>query len=187
MRPRQLQITAQLHEPLSFRFAQRGLLPGLHRLELIFKVANRQQRLVPAPFQFTCDQAIVGIHRIILAPCVTGLVAGMLKRQLHLSTFLSHFRGPGSNRVQGRFHAQGSEQPQDLRPYRLIDAQAAEGDASISTMVDVSTLAMIAPCFPGRAAIGDVKLPCCNRFQITRPLLCQTKILARLKRWRDRR
>jgi hypothetical protein len=82
----------------------------------------------------------------------------MLKRQLHLSTFLGRFRGPGGNGVQGCFHAQGLEQPQDLRADRLIDAQAPKRDASIATMIDVSTLAVIATGFPGRAAISDVKL-----------------------------
>jgi hypothetical protein len=158
MRPRQFQVSTQLHEPFSFRVAQCGLLLALDDRKLIFKVAHRQQRLVPAPFQLACDQAIVGIHRIILAPCMTGLVAGVLKRQLHLLTFLGDFRGSGSNGIQGRFHAQRLEQPQDLRANRLIDAQAAEGDASISTMVQVSALAMITPYFPGRAAVSDVKL-----------------------------
>ena len=65
MRPREFQISPQLHEPFSFRVAQRGLLLALDRRKLICKVAHRQQRLVPAPFQLACDQAIVGIHRII--------------------------------------------------------------------------------------------------------------------------
>ena len=147
-----------MHEPLSFRVAQVGLLLGLHRLELIFEMAHRHERLVPAPFELAGDQAVVGIHRIVLAPCMTGLVAGLLKRQLHLSAFFRDFGGPGSNGVQRCFHAQGLEQPQDLRADHLIDAQAAEGDASIAAMVDVSTLAMITTRFPGRAAVRDVKL-----------------------------
>jgi hypothetical protein len=89
---------------------------------------------------------------------MTGLVAGLLKCQLHLLTFLGHFCGSGSNGIQSSFHAQRLEQPQDLRADRLIDPQAAEGDASVSTMVQVSALAMITSSFPGRAAVSDVKL-----------------------------
>src|SRR6202041_455423 len=84
--------------------------------------------------------------------------AGLLKRQLHLSAFFRDFGGPGSNGIQRRFHAQRLEQPQDLCANRLIDAQAAEGDASIATMVQVSALAMITPCIAARAAVSDVKL-----------------------------
>ena len=87
-----------------------------------------------------------------------SLVAGLLKRQLHLSAFFRDFGGPGGNGIQRRFHAQRLEKPQDLRAYGLIDAQAAEGDASIATMVDVSTSALIAAGFAVRAAVGDVKL-----------------------------
>src|SRR5271166_3491161 len=89
---------------------------------------------------------------------MTRLIAGLLQRQLHLTAFLRHLCSPGGNGVQGRFYAQGLEQPQDLRTHRLIDAQAAKGDASISTVVQVSTLAVIATCFPGRPAVSDVKL-----------------------------
>src|ERR1700748_1473455 len=89
---------------------------------------------------------------------MTGLVAGLLKRQLHLSAFFCDFGGLGSNDIQRRFHAKRFEQPQDLRAYCLIDAQAAEGDASVATMVDVSALAVIATGFAVRAPVSDVKL-----------------------------
>ena len=147
MRPRQFQVGAQLHKAFSFRLAHNSLLLGLDHLQLIFEVAHRHERLVPAVFEFACDQAIVGIHRLVLAPCMTGLVAGLLKRQLHLSAFFCDFGGLGSNDIQRRFHAKRFEQPQDLRAYCLIDAQAAEGDASVATMVDVSALAVIATGF----------------------------------------
>ena len=126
MRPCQFQVSAQLHEPVSFRVTQGGLLLGLDCRELVFKVAHRNKGLVPAPFQLACDQPIVGIHGIVLAPSVASLIAGLLHCQLHLTAFLGHFRGSGSNGVQGRFHAQRLEQLQDFRTDRLIDARAAK-------------------------------------------------------------
>jgi hypothetical protein len=41
MRPRQFQVSAQLHEAFLFRITQRGLLLVLDRRELVFKVAHR--------------------------------------------------------------------------------------------------------------------------------------------------
>ena len=122
VRPRQLQVGTQLQEPISFRVAQRGLLLALDRLELVFKVAHRDKRLVPTPFQLACDQAIVGIHRIVLAPGMAGLIAGLLQRELDMTTLFCLFGGLGGNRVQGGLYAQGLEQPQDLCTHRLVNA-----------------------------------------------------------------
>jgi hypothetical protein len=45
----------------------------------------------------------------------------LIEREGRMVELLGHFRSPGSNGVQGRFHAQRLEQPQDLCAYRLVD------------------------------------------------------------------
>ena len=76
--PRSSQVLTECHPPRAVGLGQRGHAVGVKPIDLEFKLAHRDQALVPSPLQLTGDQAVLGIGRVILALRSDGLVAGLL-------------------------------------------------------------------------------------------------------------
>ena len=131
----------------------------LDRFELIFELTHGDQLLVPSPFEFARDQAIIRIDGVILPAGKRRLVTRLLERKLYLAALLGGLRLAGLDRFESGLNAERLQEPHDLSANRLINAQAAEGDAAISAVVQEAALAVIPACFAVRAPIGDMQLP----------------------------
>src|SRR5262245_33164820 len=84
VRPGQLDIGTELHQVLTLPLAQLRGLSCLKRGSLALDSLHRLQCLVPTPLQFSGDQTIVGIYRIVLPMGMGGLVASLLQREPEL-------------------------------------------------------------------------------------------------------
>src|SRR5262249_39405680 len=84
MRPGALKIATELDQLLPLPLTERRWLSRHDGGDLVFDLMQILKRLVPAALQLAGDQTISGIDGIVLAPCVGGLVARLLERQLEL-------------------------------------------------------------------------------------------------------
>lgn len=95
MVPGRVQVRAHLQQPLALLGTQgRRLLPDLF-LKLSFQPAHGRKRGFPAPLEFTGDEAVVGIDRVVSPPRPGCLIACLLERQLD--------SGAASRRPAARF------------------------------------------------------------------------------------
>ena len=72
------QVLAERHEPLAVRLSQGRRFVCVEPIDLEFKIANRNQALVPSMLQLAGDQAILRVGGVILAMRPGGFVAGLL-------------------------------------------------------------------------------------------------------------
>jgi hypothetical protein len=119
--------------PLLLAEDKRALL--LDRFELIFELTHGNKRLVPTPFEFAGDQAIIRINGVILPAGKRRLVTRLLECKLQLAALLGSLRLADLGRFESGLNAERLQEPHDLRTNCLINPQAAEGDAAIPAMV----------------------------------------------------
>ena len=95
------------------------------------------KRRVPAPLQFACHQAVVGIHAVILALRPLGLVAGFLYSQCQCLAcqvvFCAEALGASTAAVTS-----GLDGVQDRGFDRPIDAEAADGETGGRATIDAT-------------------------------------------------
>src|SRR5271166_5118040 len=130
----------------------------LHRFELVFEFTHRDQRAIPAPLELAGNEPIVGIDGVILAAGERRLVTRLLEREFKLAPLPGGFYFAGFDRRECGLDAERLQEPHDLNPDSLVDAQAAERDAAIAAMVQGAALAMVAAGFAVRTSIGDMQL-----------------------------
>ena len=70
---------------LSLRCLQRWRAPGEHHCYLDFDLGHSLQSLIPSTFQFTGNQSIGRIDRIVLSAGMGRLITGLLQAALQLS------------------------------------------------------------------------------------------------------
>jgi hypothetical protein len=114
------------------------------RGDLALDLADMDERLVPARFQFRRDQAVLGIGSVILPEGPIGCVAGSLQitaeRIPDLVTATGCLRlGFGGGRDCARL-----DDTQQCFLNRIIDAKSAEGDAARLAIVEQAPPAGIA-------------------------------------------
>lgn len=63
---------AQLEKPVPFLLAEAKRALLFDRFELIFELTHGDQLLVPTPFEFAGDQAIIRINGVILPTTPAG-------------------------------------------------------------------------------------------------------------------
>jgi hypothetical protein len=127
------------------------------RLDLILERSDRTKPRIPARFQFSRHQAIVGIDRIVLAPGTRGLVARLLQAQLKLMALLLMCLTLGHLCLECRLYAKRLQSRDDLGADRPIDPHATERDAARSTVIELAAAAVVTPAVAALARIGDVK------------------------------
>ncbi|MCW6511697.1 hypothetical protein, partial [Lichenifustis flavocetrariae] len=106
-------------------WGHRDVMIGDPRLEL----SHTRQGPVPAGFQFTCHEAVLGIGRIVLPEGPIGVVSGRLEIARHgLARFIAPCRdlrlGCPCGFYRGRLH-----DSQQRCFHQIVDPQAAERDA----------------------------------------------------------
>ena len=123
------QILSEPEEPVAVGLAQRGRLVGIEPFDLEFEIPDRNQTLVPAPFEFARHQAVLRIGAIVLAPRPGGLVMGLPQGQLELSLLFGTLLATGLDRRHCRLHAQGLHPVQNVLGKCPVEAHPAEADA----------------------------------------------------------
>src|SRR5271166_2011029 len=89
---------------------------------------------------------------------MSRLVTRLLEREFKLAPLPGGFYFAGFDRRECGLDAERLQEPHDLNPDSLVDAQAAERDAAIAAMVQGAALAMVAAGFAVRTSIGDMQL-----------------------------
>jgi hypothetical protein len=87
-------------------------------IPLVFDSANCEQAVIPALLQLGSDQAIIGVDGVILSACPSGLVAGLLDRQVDLTLFL---------RIIGEPCFHGADRRLDPERLEAFDHLGADG------------------------------------------------------------
>src|SRR5271166_1703572 len=158
VRPSDLEISAKAHETFALPLVEDRLRLLIEGFQLIFEPTDLDELFIPSTFKFARDKTVVRIHRIILPPCARRLKALLLQRQFDLPALFHGLRPSLFDCRKRRLDAEWLHKPDDLGSHSRVHAQAAEGDAAVSSMIDEASLAMIAADIPGRAAIGDMQL-----------------------------
>jgi hypothetical protein len=127
------------------------------RLDLILERGDRTKPRIPARFQLSRHQAIVGIDRIVLAPGTRGLIARLLQAKLKLMALLLMCPALGQLCLECRLYTERLQSRDDLGADRLIDPHAPERDAARATMIELAAAAVVTPGVAAFARIGDVK------------------------------
>ena len=112
---------------------RRGRVQGT---QPFFEGLDSGERRVPAPLPRFRDQPMLWLDDIVLAPGPLGLVPRLPELQVDGPALRLHFVGCRGARGEGRFEIAGTEDPQDLALDRLVDAEAAEGQAPVSRVIE---------------------------------------------------
>jgi hypothetical protein len=116
-----------------------------------------EEALVPASFQFSGDKAVIGINRIILAPRPRCLVARLFERELDLASLFCILGPLGLHGTDRRLDAKRLKALDHLGADDAINPHAAERDAPIAAMVEMTAPTVITARAAILAAVGDVQ------------------------------
>ena len=116
------------------------------------------QRFIPSSLKLSSNQAVVRIHRVVLAAGASHFEARLLECKFLLGDALIIVVPTPVDRGECRIDAQWFKPPQDLLLDEPISLEPAEGDAAVRTMIDHRTLTGVAQAVALRAAVGDVEL-----------------------------
>ena len=153
-----LDVGAEREQALALGLGERGLWARRQRVPLLFERADGEQALIPALLQLGGDQAVIGVDRVVLPPRPSGLVAGLLDRQLDLTPLLRILGAPRFHGADRRLDAERLKALDHLGADGAVDPHAAERDAAIAAMVDLAAPAVIAARAAVLAAVGDMQL-----------------------------
>src|SRR4051812_12361573 len=73
--PGPLEISAECEQAIPVRGAQRRRGACRQRVPFVFQGADNEETLVPATLKFRRDEAVIGIHGIVLPPRMGGFIA----------------------------------------------------------------------------------------------------------------
>ena len=118
----------------------------------------RRSIFFPTPLQFSGNQSVVGIDRVILPSGVRRFETRLLDRQFDLPALLGVFAPARLQSRQRCLDAQRLNTLDHLRGNRTVDTKAAEGDAALHAVVDQGSSAVIARDVTLGPAVGDVQL-----------------------------
>ncbi len=121
MMPHRIEIVAHAQQALAFLGAQGGRLLPDQRLQVLLQRAYGHESGVPAPFELSCNETVVGIDGVVLPPRPACLVSRVFERKLDLALLLAGLVLAVRDGPYRRFDAEGLQQPQDLGAYRLVD------------------------------------------------------------------
>src|SRR3954466_15543827 len=156
--PGPLEISAECEQAIPVRGAQRRRGACRQRVPFVFQGADNEETLVPASLKFRRDEAVIGIHAIVLPPRTGGFIVRLLEGEFDLAPLL---RLRDAARLEGADRGLYAERLETLDHFgadSAINPQAAERDAPVPAMVEVAATAVIAPGAALRAAVGDMEL-----------------------------
>src|SRR5947209_11626806 len=99
------------------------------------------------------------LHDIILAPGSFRLVPRLPELQVHGPALGIHLVSRGGACGQGRFDGAGTEDPKDLALDRLVDAEAAKGEAPVGSVIEGCAPAAVPRDVPLGPRVGDMQAP----------------------------
>src|SRR5262249_33507073 len=130
---------------------------GRDRREPLLERLDSLERGVPAPLQRLRDQPMLRLDRVVLAARAVSLVLGLAQLQLDRAVrgrvFVLRRRGA----PQGGLDCAGAEHAEQLPFDRLINAQAAEGNAPTRAVVERGTPTAVARHVARRPRVADVQ------------------------------